>query len=119
MIRDNFDPNYDTNNTPSTRASLTVNGTLNWTGLVIVAGWAPSITVNNGGSMQVVGAMMGEDSVMSGGEESLDTATIILRVRDDLDIMYSSEMFQPGGLIYDFLPLIDRTVVGAREIHAN
>ena len=118
VIRDDFDPNHDVNNTPSTSAALTVSGTLEWTGLVIVAGWRPSINVNSGGDMTIVGALMGEDSVMSGGEMSLDSATIILKARDDMRLLYSSSIFQPGSFIYDYLPLTRREVVGAREIHA-
>ena len=119
VIRDDFDPNYDTNNTPSTYARLDVYGTLNWTGLVIIAGWNPYIRVRNNGEMNVVGALMGEDSVMSMGEVSLDSSAIIMTVQDDMNILYSSEMFQPGGLIYDYLPTIDRTVVGSRELFSD
>ncbi len=119
VIRDDFDPNYDTNNTPSTSAALTVSGTLEWTGLVIVAGWRPSVNVANGGSMTIVGALMGEDSVMSGGEESLDSATIILTARDDMKLLYSASLFKPGSFIYDLLPLVRREVVGAREVYAD
>lgn len=116
VIRDDYDPNYDTKNTPSRGASLTVNGELEWTGLVIVAGWAPTIRVNNSGSFKIVGSLYGEDSVQSGGEVSLDSATIILDVRGPLEIYYSSELFEPGGLIDPFMPSTTKRIVGMREI---
>jgi hypothetical protein len=119
VIRDDYDPNTDTNNQPNTKAGLDIRGNFRWTGLVIVAGWAPSITVANGGDATIVGSLMGEDSVMSGGEISLDSATISLVVQDDMRLLYDHDMFQPGGLIYDYLPLLDKRVVAARDRYPN
>jgi len=82
---------------------------------VIVAGWAPSITVASGADVTVVGSLMGEDSVMSGGEISLDSATISLVVQGPTRLLYDHDMFQPGGLIYDYLPLLRKEVISARE----
>jgi hypothetical protein len=118
VIRDNYDPNVDTNNLPSTSALLDIYGNFRWTGLVIIAGWHPQILVRPGGDGTVVGSLMGEDSVMSGGEVSLDSATIELRIQDDLRLLYSNALFQPGSFIYDYLPLLRKEVVGAREIFA-
>jgi hypothetical protein len=42
VIRDAFDPNVDTDNTPTTKAKLEISGRLEWTGLVIVAAWTPA-----------------------------------------------------------------------------
>jgi len=66
--------------------------------LVIVAGWAPTI------------------HVQSGGEVSLDSATIILKVESDFRILYSSALFAPGGLVRDQMPHVKRELVGTREI---
>lgn len=116
VIRDDFDPNVQTNNTPGKRAGLYVSGTFEWTGLVIVAGWAPTIDVNSSGSMKVVGSLFGEDSVQSGGEVSLDSATINLYVDGPLEIYYSDGLFTPGGLIDPFIPNTTKRIVGMREI---
>jgi len=115
VIRDDYDPNEDTNNQPSTKAGLDIRGNFQWTGLVIVSGWAPSITVTSTGNATIVGTLMGEDSVMSGGEISLDSATISLVVQGPTRLLYDYDMFQPGGLIYDYLPLLDKRVIAARE----
>lgn len=115
VVRDDFDPNVDTNNQPSTKAGLDIRGNFKWTGLVIVAGWAPSITVASGADTTIVGSLMGEDSVMSGGEISLDSATISLVVQGPTRLLYDYDMFQPGGLIYDYLPMLRKEVISARE----
>jgi hypothetical protein len=118
VIRDNYDPNVDTNNLPGTSAALTIRGNFRWTGLVIIAGWHPIIRVHPGGDALVVGSLMGEDSVMSGGEISLDSATIELIVQDDMQLRYSHALFQPGSYVYNYLPSLRMEVVGAREIFA-
>ena len=101
VIRDDYDPNVDSNNLPSDYARLEIYGQLEWTGLVVVAGWRPYVRVRPGGDMNVVGAFMGEDSVQSGGEISLDSATIIMKVQSGMNVAFSNGVFQPGGLIYD------------------
>ncbi len=119
VIRDDYDPNVDSNNTPSTKASMSVSGIFRWTGLVLVAGWAPSITIETGGDATIVGGLFGEDSVQSGGEVSLDSAALSLVVRDNLRVYYSSGVFNGGGLIYDLMPSIIFRVVGVRELGAK
>jgi hypothetical protein len=119
VIRDDFDPNQDSNNTPSTSAALDVYGDFRWTGLVIIAGWRPNIKVRPGGDATVVGTLMGEDSVMSGGEVSLNSATITMKIEDDLRLLYSHGLFEPGSFVYDHLPLLRKNVVGAKELYAN
>ncbi len=118
VIRDDYDPAVQTNNTPSTRAGLTVAGNFEWTGLVIVSGWAPTISVSSdsGASATIVGALFGEDSVQSGGETSLDSATITLQVQRPFRVLYSNALFQPGGLVYSFLPLVKKQIVATWEI---
>lgn len=118
VIRDDYDPNVDSNNTPSIDAEMFINGTFKWTGLVIIAGWRPTVAVRPGGDATIVGTLMGEDSVMSGGEVSLDSATIILKVEDKLRLRYSSGLFQPGSFVYDYLPGLLRTIVGSRDLYA-
>ncbi|MEM7232654.1 MAG: hypothetical protein AAF517_10790 [Planctomycetota bacterium] len=116
VIRDDYDPRTDTNNRPKTRAGLYIEGDFRWTGLVIVAGWAPTIWVKSGGDAAVVGALFGEDSVQSGGEVSLDSATITMRVDDKFRVLYSNTLFQAGGPINKFLPAVTRKVVGIRKL---
>ena len=118
VIRDDYDPNTQTYNTPSIRAGLAVSGTFQWTGLVIVAGWCPDINVSStaGANATIVGALFGEDSVQSGGEISLDSATISIVVNNPFRILYSNALFQPGGMVYNFMPFIDKRVVGIREL---
>lgn len=116
VIRDTYDPNVDSNNVPSVSAALDIRGTFRWTGLVIIAGWRPSVTVQTGGDATILGAFFGEDSVQSGGEVSLDSATIVLNISDDFRVYYCREVFQPGGLIHDFMPSVVKTVVGVREL---
>jgi len=116
VIRDAYDPNVDTKNTPATHAALDIRGTFEWTGLVIIAGWTPSITVGPGGDATIVGALFGEDSVQSGGEVSLDSASIIMKLSNNFRVLYSNSLFQPGGLVHDFLPLVRKEVVGVRNI---
>jgi hypothetical protein len=118
VIRDDYDPNTQTNNTPVTKAGLSIYGTFKWTGLVIVAGWAPDVYVDSiaGASVTIVGSLMGEDSVQSGGEVSLDSATISLTIKNTCRILYSNGLFRPGGLLYDFLPLVGKEVVGIRDL---
>jgi len=114
VIRDNYDANVDADNTPGTRAILDIRGNLEWTGLVIVAGWAPSISVT--GDATIVGALFGEDSVQSGGEISLDSATIIMNIQNNFRVLYSNSLFQPGGLVHDYLPMVKKEVVGIRNL---
>jgi hypothetical protein len=116
VIRDDYDPNVDTSNTPSIRAQLHIYGTFRWTGLVILAGWAPDIVVASGADATIVGGIFGEDSVQSGGEPSLDTAMVIMTVADDFRLLYSSGVFSPGGLVYNLLPRVRKEVVGVREL---
>jgi hypothetical protein len=116
VIRDDYDPNVDTNNTPSIRANLEISGQFEWTGLVIVAGWAPGIYVNSGGDATIVGAVFAEDSVQSGSEVSLDSATATLVVQDDLRVLYSNAIFQPGGLAYSYLPFVSKKIVAIRKL---
>lgn len=117
LIRDDYDPNTDTDNRPDDKASLFVSGTFKWTGLVIVAGWAPTIEVRDGGDATILGTLMGEDSVQSGGEISLDSATIILKVRDKMRILYSRSLFEPGGMVNGIMPRLTRDVVGIRSLN--
>lgn len=117
VIRDDFDPSIDTNNTPAQAAKLTVGGTLEWTGLVIIAGWDPSITVSPGGSATIVGSLMAEDSVMSGGEVSLDGSTIQVVAKERLELRYCSQLFQPGGYLHDFLPMLKQELLTVRDIY--
>jgi hypothetical protein len=116
VIRDDYDPNVDTDNTPSRQAFLDIRGKLEWTGLVIIAGWAPTIDVRSGGEATIVGALFGEDSVQSGGEISLDSATIIMTLRDDFRVLFSNSLFQPGGIAHQFMPAVNREVVGITNI---
>jgi len=116
VVRDDYDPNTQTNNLPSTKADFEIRGTFEWTGLVIVSGWAPAVTVDSGGSATVVGGFFGEDSVQSGGEVSLDSATIIFRINDEFRVLYSGEVFRPGGMVHDFLPRVGKEVVGIRQL---
>jgi len=115
-IRDDYDPNVDTNNTPITKSSLKVQGTLEWTGLVIVAGWAPTVAVAPGGDVTIVGGFLAEDSVQSGGEVSLDSATVTLQVEDDFRVLYSSGIFEETGLINPIMPIVTKKVIGMREL---
>ena len=103
-------------NTPTTKASLLVQGTLEWTGLVIVAGWAPTVRVDPGGDVTIVGGFLAEDSVQSGGEVSLDSATVTLQVEDDFRVLYSSEVFAEQGLINPLMPIVTKRVIGMRDI---
>lgn len=116
VIRDDYDPEVDTDNTPDRAAYLTVNGTFEWTGLVLVVGWNAGVTVNAGGDATIVGSLLGEDSVQSMGEISLDSATMIFNVQDDLRILWSSELFNSSGGIRPLLPTVKRTLVGTRRI---
>lgn len=116
VIRDDYDPNASTSNTPSTKALLDIDGQFKWTGLVMIAGWAPSINVSSTADATIVGALFGEDSVQSGGEVSLDSATITLLISGTLDVLYSNALFSPGGLLYEFLPFVRKEVISIRDI---
>ncbi len=116
VIRDDYDPNVDTNNRPNRKAYVNISGNLEWTGLVVIAGWAPTIETQNGSSSTIVGALFGEDSVQSGGEISLDSATIIMKLRDQFRVLYSNSLFTSGGIIHPFLPGVKKEVVGSRKI---
>lgn len=118
VIRDDYDPETQSDNTPGTRASLRIEGSFNWTGLVIIAGWTPQITVDStpGAQATIVGSLFGEDSVQSGGEVSLDSATIILQIENTFRVLFSHALFEPGGLVHEFLPFVRKEVVAVREI---
>ncbi len=83
---------------------------------MIIAGWAPTIDVANTGDATIVGALFGEDSVQSGGEISLDSATIILKINEDFRVLFSNSLFQPGGMVHQFMPAVNREVVGITNI---
>ena len=53
--------------------------------------------------------------MQSGGETSLDSATIIFRIHDDFRVLYSSALFDPGGLIGLRAVVTD----GAAVVHRN
>ncbi|MEM7167868.1 MAG: pilus assembly PilX N-terminal domain-containing protein [Planctomycetota bacterium] len=112
VIRDDYDPNVDTDNTPDTHAWLSINGTFEWTGLVLVVGWNAGLNVNSGGDATIVGALLGEDSVQSMGEVSLDSATMSFNIQDDCRILWSSQLFSPGSHLRPLLPTVKRTLVG-------
>lgn len=118
VIRDDYDPNVDTDNQPSARARLNVDGVFEWTGLVIIAGWAPDInvTATAGAEASIVGGLFTEDSVQSGSEMSLESAMVVTRIDNPMRILYSSSLFQLGGLVYDYLPAVRREVVGVRDL---
>ncbi|MFN0060045.1 MAG: hypothetical protein ACKVX7_16430 [Planctomycetota bacterium] len=116
LIRDAFDPRTDTDNQPRVRASLSVAGVLNWTGLVIVVGCSPTISVTSTGSATIVGALLGEDSVQSEGEPSLDSATIALKVMGSLRVLFSKEQFEEGELLYPLLPDAERKIVSVHTL---
>lgn len=117
VIRDNYDSNDPTaSNRPRTSAQLKIEGTFKWTGLVIITGWCPAISTTDTSDSTIVGSLFGEDSVMSGGETSLDCATIVMRIKGPFRIRYSKEVFSHKGLIYDYLPYVRRKIVGIRDI---
>ena len=116
VIRDDYDPNTDTNNTPRTNASLRVRGTLEWTGMVIVTGWNPSVQTTATGSATIVGAFLAEDSVQSMGEISLDSSAVIFRINGPFRILYSQELFDEKSPLYPKLPDVERTIVGIRDL---
>jgi len=116
VIRDDYDPNVDTNNKPSINGYLDIYGTFKWTGLVIVTGWNSAMYVRPGGDATIVGALFGEDSVQSMGEISLDSATLMMKIQDNCRVLYSNGLFTTGGLVNQFLPLAKKEVVGSREI---
>jgi hypothetical protein len=116
VVRDNYDPNVGGSNTPSTSANVDIQGTFKWTGLVIVAGWAPTFNVSSTGNCTIVGGLMGEDSVMSGGEISLDSATIIMTIQGATKILFSAAPFSPGGIVRSAMPTVNRRVISIREI---
>lgn len=72
--------------------------------------------MESGGEVTIVGALFGEDRVQSGGEISLDSATIILKIKDAFRVLYANSLFQPGGLVHEFLPLVKKEVVGVRDV---
>lgn len=79
VVRDDYDPAVGGNRLVSNKAKLRFAKDFEWTGLVMVAGWAPHVSTKDLPADQYVkinGAIMGEDSVQSGGESSLDNATI-------------------------------------------
>jgi hypothetical protein len=117
VIRDDYDPNDpNASNTPSVKASLVVNGTLRWTGLVLVAGWAPAIQTGTGSDTTIVGSIYGEDSVMSGGETSLDSATISYVINGPFRLKWSNALFAYGGPVHELLPFVLKEIVGIREL---
>lgn len=137
VIRDDYHPSVGTNttdNTPtngSTRnkeARLEIQGSLEWTGLVIIAGWRPSIDTSNmsaGNIAKINGALFGEDSVQSGGETSLDSAQIQFYIGPSktsnssngrFDVTYCRSIFEPGGFVYDLIPETSREIVCIRDL---
>ena len=96
---------------------LDVAGKFEWTGLVIVTGWAPDITVSGSGAeATIVGSLFGEDSVQSGSEVSLDSATITMQIDSPFRVLYSRPLFDPGGVVHEQLPNIRREVVGMKNL---
>ncbi|MHC4390079.1 MAG: hypothetical protein ACYS22_02030 [Planctomycetota bacterium] len=142
VIRDDYDPAVGGFRNVSNRSTMDIRKTLEWTGLVVVAGWAPDIKTQSLPTSEHVlinGSLMGEDSVQSGGETSLENATIILRIgagygsgtqRGDFQVTYSREVFSetlPNGSpnpIYNLLPVVQKglsslkTAEGARPAWA-
>lgn len=116
VIRDEYDPNYDLDNTPSARGGLNVEGNFEWTGLVIVSGWAPDVRVKSGASATIVGSLFGEDSVQSNLETSLDSSMIVFQIEDSLRLLYSHDLFKAGGIINSLLPPVSKRIVGARTL---
>jgi hypothetical protein len=128
VVRDDFHPDEGGNNTPGVDAQIEVAGRLEWTGLVILAGWHPAIDTSGsreGSGIVVNGALFGEDSVQSGGETALDTAQINAYLGTSSGAnnkngafvaTYSREIFEPGGLIYDLLPNVNVRVLAMRDI---
>ena len=136
VMRDDFHPDepgsYSTPNQPqggglADEVNADIRGGFEWTGLAMIAGWRPTITTENmanGKSVRILGAFFGEDSVQSGGEQSLDTAQIIMKVgsysntssQGLFEVFYSRSIFEPGGLIHDLLPEVTRQIVSIREL---
>lgn len=132
VIRDDYDPNAGGNNQPGSprQAALDVQGNLNWTGLVIVAGWAPNITMNGNGAVAVNGALFGEDRVQSGGEQSATAATIQMYIGSKngtsgvntttgakcFMLNYCRSIFEPGGLVYPLMPETNKTILSFKEL---
>jgi hypothetical protein len=71
---------------PQYTQCLNVNGTLNWTGIVLVTGWSAHIAVGTSeaggtsgkGTMRVNGSLIGEDTVQSSGEVCKAAAQLII-----------------------------------------
>ena len=40
-----------------------------------------------------------------------------MRIKDDFSINYSSKLFEPGGLVNQYLPYVAKKVVGIRDLH--
>lgn len=147
VVRDDYHPdetpnqarasgwsNTASNNQPSgnTRegAFNMQDGNIQWTGLVMIAGWRPKIDTTAmpaGNYIRVNGALFGEDSVQSGGEISLDSACIQMFMGKGsskagdatsgiTEITYCRSIFEPGGLIYDLLPEVSRRVISIRDL---
>jgi hypothetical protein len=131
VLRDNYHPDEQTNNTPTGNTNETdahLYGDFEWTGLAMIAGWRPELDTRNmpaGNSVRILGALFGEDSVQSGGEQSLDTAQIQVYIGPSkadasgnglFEIFYCREIFEPGGLIYHLLPEVSRQIVSIRDL---
>ncbi|MCO5167203.1 MAG: pilus assembly PilX N-terminal domain-containing protein [Planctomycetes bacterium] len=132
VIRDDYHPTLGPfNNTPSgatKEAQMRIDGSLEWTGLVIIAGWRPTVSTSNmsaGHQVRINGAFFGEDSVQSGGEVSLDAAQIQFHLgpskssNSDLghvEISYCRSIFEPGGFVYNLMPELRRDVVYIRSL---
>lgn len=135
VIRDNYDPNVGGNNQPggTSQAGLRVNGggTLEWTGLVIVAGWAPNVNTQGGGTIRMNGALFGEDRVQSGGEVSASAATIQMYIgtKDGttagtntttgekcFSLNYCRTIFEPGGLVYPLMPEVNKEILSFKDL---
>ena len=116
VIRDDYDPNTDVSNTPNRRAFMRIQGDFEWSGLVIMAGWNPYLEVAASGNATILGSMMAEDSVMSMGETSLATSMLWVALENPLRILYSSQMFEPGGIVQSILPGVRKEILGFREL---
>lgn len=128
VVRDDYHPDTGGNNEPNVDGNLQVDGRLEWSGLVILSGWHPFLstkTSSNGAGIYINGALFGEDSVQSGGETALDTAQIQSYLgnsknanneNQEFRVTYSREIFEPGGLVYDLLPRVQKQVVAIYDL---
>ncbi len=131
VIRDDWDPAVGGDRLVGSpkKGSAEIRNTFEWTGLVIVAGWGPNISTRNlpaGLKASINGALIGEDSVQSSSEASLDDATICFRIgpaagssvaTGRFELFFSKDVFGetlPNGSsnpIWQRLPVVDKRVV--------